>query len=67
MAKAMRKQGLKFGVSVHRMNHYEFIKPAPGVATDLYDPKYDDFYWVANHGPAHTNNSWKAGSREAAN
>lgn len=51
LATAVRKQGLKFGVSSHRMNHYEFIKPADGLATDLFDPKYDDFYWVANHGP----------------
>src|SRR4051812_3617981 len=67
MAKAMRKQGLKFGVSVHRMNHYEFIKAAPGVATDLDDPKYDDFYWVLNHGPARYQQfleSWVARSCE---
>jgi alpha-L-fucosidase len=51
LGKAARKQGLKYGVSVHRMNHYEFIKPLPGLATDLFDPKFDDFYWVANHGP----------------
>ncbi|MBC7783398.1 MAG: alpha-L-fucosidase [Burkholderiales bacterium] len=49
MAIAVRKQGLKFGVSNHRLNHYDFINPAPNVDTDLNDPKYDDFYWVANH------------------
>ncbi|MBC7914628.1 MAG: alpha-L-fucosidase [Pyrinomonadaceae bacterium] len=51
LAKAVRKQGMKFGVSNHRMNHYEFIKPTEGLATDLFDPKNDDFYWVANHSP----------------
>ena len=49
LGKAVRKQGLKFGVSSHRMNHYDFIHPLPGLKTDLYDPRYDDFYWVANH------------------
>lgn len=49
LATAVRKQGMKFGVSNHRMNHYDFIQPAPGLKTDLYDPKNDDFYWVANH------------------
>jgi alpha-L-fucosidase len=50
MAKAARKAGLKFGVSNHRYEHYGFI-PYPGenVKTDLLDPAYDDFYWVANH------------------
>jgi alpha-L-fucosidase len=46
---AVRRQGLKFGVSSHRLNHYDFIQPTPGLATDLFDPRYDDFYWVANH------------------
>ncbi len=49
LARAVRKQGLKFGVSNHSMNHYDFIHPLAGLATDLFDPKYDDFYWVANH------------------
>lgn len=49
MAKAVRKQGMKFGVSNHRMNHYDFIRPTPGLKTDLFEPENDDFYWVANH------------------
>ncbi|HEX8341904.1 MAG TPA: alpha-L-fucosidase, partial [Tepidisphaeraceae bacterium] len=49
MAVAVRKQGLKFGVSNHRLNHYDFIMPSTGLATDLFDPANDDFYWVANH------------------
>lgn len=49
LATAVRKQGMKFGVSSHRMNHYDFIQPAKDLKTDLYYPKYDDFYWVANH------------------
>ncbi len=53
LGKAVRKQGLKFGVSSHRMNHYDFIKPMAGLATDLYDPANDSFYWVANHSTKH--------------
>jgi alpha-L-fucosidase len=30
LAKAVRKVGLKYGVSNHRMEHYDFIKPLPG-------------------------------------
>jgi alpha-L-fucosidase len=48
LAKAVRRQGLKFGVSNHRMEHYSFINPAPGLQTDLYDPASADFYSVAN-------------------
>ena len=67
MAKAMRKQGLKFGVSSHRMNHYDFIKPAENLATDLFDPPNDDFYWAANHGDQRVQEflaSWVARSFE---
>jgi alpha-L-fucosidase len=48
LAKAVRRQGLKFGVSNHRMEHYSFINPALGLQTDLYDPASADFYSVAN-------------------
>ncbi|HWB83282.1 MAG TPA: alpha-L-fucosidase [Bryobacteraceae bacterium] len=51
LSTAVRKAGLKFGVSNHRMEHYDFIQPAPGLKTDLYDPRYQDFYWVANRSP----------------
>jgi alpha-L-fucosidase len=43
---AVRKQGLKFGVSNHSIEHYSFINPKPGLKTDLDDPKYADFYWT---------------------
>jgi alpha-L-fucosidase len=51
LSKAVRKQGLKFGVSNHRMEHYSFIKPLPGLKTDLYDPATADFYSVADRSP----------------
>ena len=49
MAKSVRKQGLKFGVSNHRMEHWSFMYPKnPDPKFDLWDPKYADFY-----GPPH--------------
>lgn len=45
LAKAVRKKGLKFGVSNHRMEHWSFMYPKdPKNAGDLFDPAYADFY-----------------------
>lgn len=52
LAKAVRKQGLKFGVSNHDMEHFTFIQPTPGLKTDLYDPQWAGFYSVADRSPA---------------
>lgn len=52
LAVAVRKEGLKFGVSNHRIEHYTFIQPLKDVPNDLSDPAYDDFYWHANHSDA---------------
>jgi alpha-L-fucosidase len=51
LSKAVRKAGLKFGVSNHRMEHFDFVKPLPGLKTDLYDPATADFYSVADRSP----------------
>jgi alpha-L-fucosidase len=51
LEKATRKQGLHFGVSNHRVEHYSFI-PTPNVPSDLTDPAYQDFYWTMNHSDA---------------
>ena len=51
LGKAVRAEGLKYGVSNHRMEHYLFIRPAPGVKTDLEDPQWAEFYSVANRSP----------------
>ncbi len=48
LSKAVRKQGLKFGVSNHGIEHFTFIKPKEGVTNDLYDPQWKDFYSVAD-------------------
>jgi alpha-L-fucosidase len=41
---AVRKQGMKFGVSNHRMEHWDFMYPMLNVKTDQFDPEYADFY-----------------------
>jgi alpha-L-fucosidase len=52
LSKAVRKQGLKFGVSNHGIEHFTFIQPTPGVSNDLYDPQWKDFYSVADRSDA---------------
>ena len=45
LAKSVRKKGLKFGVSNHRMENWSFMYPKnPNIKTDLFDPAYADFY-----------------------
>lgn len=44
LAKSVRAQGLKFGVSNHRMEHWDFMHPTAAKEHDLYDPAYADFY-----------------------
>ena len=48
LATAVRNQGLKFGVSNHSIEHFTFIQPTSGLATDLNDPEWKDFYSVAD-------------------
>ncbi len=46
LAKAVRAEGMKFGVSNHRVEHWDFMYPerlSPD-STDLFLPEYDDFY-----------------------
>ncbi len=51
LGKAVRRRGMKFGVTNHTIEHYDFIEtrniPAD-MKTDLNTPGYEDFYWV-NH------------------
>jgi alpha-L-fucosidase len=56
---AVRKQGLKFGVSNHGIENFQFINPPADMAAqmkaeqaDLYDPKWADFYNVADRSDA---------------
>jgi alpha-L-fucosidase len=55
---AVRKQGLKFGVSNHGMENFTFINPSPDLTArlqaahaDLFDPKWAAFYNVADRSP----------------
>jgi alpha-L-fucosidase len=59
LAAAVRRQGLKFGVSNHGMEHFTFVNPDPALdarlqaaKADLYDPKWEAFYNVADRSPA---------------
>jgi alpha-L-fucosidase len=55
LAKAIRKQGLKFGFTNHYIENFQFINPPPEMLekmkaekADLFDPKWVDFYHVAD-------------------
>ena len=59
LCQAVRKQGLKFGVSNHGIENFQFINPPADMAekmqaehVDLYDPKWADFYNVADRSDA---------------
>jgi alpha-L-fucosidase len=59
LCKAVRKQGLKFGVSNHGIENFQFINPPPALLNklkaekaDLFDPKWADFYNVADRSDA---------------
>jgi alpha-L-fucosidase len=49
LAKAVRAEGLHFGVSSHRVEHNFFLGVGRTLPSDVNDPKYAAFY-----GPAHT-------------
>jgi len=55
LAKAVRSEGLHFGVSSHRVEHDFFLGVGRAIPSDVNDPQYAAFY-----GPAHTwlNNKW---------
>jgi alpha-L-fucosidase len=59
LCKAVRKQGLKFGVSNHGIENFQFINPPPELLSqlkaekaDLFDPEWKDFYNVADRSDA---------------
>lgn len=51
LAAEVRKQGLIFGLSSHRIEHWFFMNGGRTFESDVLDPKYDDFY-----GPAREEN-----------
>jgi alpha-L-fucosidase len=52
LGQAVRKQGIKFGVSNHGIEHFTFIQPTQGLATDLDDTNWAAFYSVADRSDA---------------
>ncbi len=59
LAKAVRKQGMKFGIANHGIENFQFINPPQVLANqlkaekvDLYDPKWADFYNYADRSDA---------------
>ena len=59
LAVAVRKHGMKLGVANHGIENFEFINPPlelaekmKGEKTDLYDPKWADFYNYADRSNA---------------
>lgn len=55
LAQAMRAQGLTFGVSNHRAEHWWFMNGGRDFASDVQDPAYADFYGPAQSSPRHFN------------
>jgi alpha-L-fucosidase len=56
LAAAVRKQGLVFGVSSHRAEHWWFMNGGRQFPSDVQDPRYQDFY-----GPGQANSSdWQS-------
>jgi alpha-L-fucosidase len=49
---AVRRQGLKFGVSNHSIEHFTFVREGAGTVNDLRDPSWADFYAVADRSEA---------------
>jgi alpha-L-fucosidase len=59
LCKAVRARGMKFGVSNHGIENFQFINPQPELMAelkarqaDLFDPKWADFYNVADRSDA---------------
>jgi alpha-L-fucosidase len=47
LADAVRKQGMIFGVSSHRIEHWWFMNNGKRINSDVNDPAYNDFYGPA--------------------
>jgi alpha-L-fucosidase len=59
LAKAVRARGLKFGISNHGIENFQFINPPKDLAddlrakqADLFDPQWADFYHYADRSDA---------------
>ncbi len=68
LAKAVRSQGLVFGLSSHRAEHWWFMNGGMKFDSDVQNPKYADFYGPAQPDDTAPNdeylNNWLARSTE---
>jgi alpha-L-fucosidase len=61
LAKTVRNEGLVFGVSSHRAEHWWFMNGGMDFDSDVQDPDYEDLYGPAKKGPLqHDRNAWKS-------
>lgn len=51
LAAATRRQGLTFGLSYHRAEHWWFLNGGKDILSDVQDPRYADFYGPAQGNP----------------
>src|SRR5277367_4186440 len=63
LAKAVRAEGLHFGVSSHRVEHNFFLGVGRTIPSDVNDPQYAAFYgpahnWLENQTPTPLNNDF---------
>ena len=63
LAKAVRAEGLHFGVSTHRAEHFFFMNGGRTFDSDVRDPKFAAFYGPANVRPTdmHDGHHWRGG------
>jgi alpha-L-fucosidase len=61
LAQATRREGLVFGLSSHRAEHWWFMNGGRLFDSDVRDPQYGDFYGPAAPGPSHDDrDGWRS-------
>jgi alpha-L-fucosidase len=66
LAKAVRANGLHFGASSHRAEHYFFMNGGRDFDSDVRDPRYASFYGPAHAGVTDKNHQEWAGHPDTA-
>ncbi len=66
LAKSIRAEGLHFGASSHRAEHYFFLNGGREFDSDVKDPKYASFYGPAHAGVTDKNHQEWAGHPDPA-
>jgi alpha-L-fucosidase len=59
LSAAVRKAGMVFGLSSHRAEHWFFMNGGRKFASDVQDPRYEDFYGPAWDYPTDMKSEWK--------